>query len=62
MWTRKEIDSILTGEVMPGNNKTLAELFCHYYGVEENGNVQPHQVSHALQEIAAERFCHLSSL
>lgn len=27
-----------------GSLKTVAELFCAYYGIKENGNVDPHQV------------------
>ena len=44
VWTQAEITSLLTQQIKPESDKTLAELFCHYYGVEESGNVNPYQV------------------
>ena len=46
MWTQEEISSLLSDQMGQDNKRTMAELFCSYYGVEKGGNVKPHQVSH----------------
>ena len=44
VWTKKDISSLLTEKISPDNEKTMSDLFCYHYGVEERGNVEPHQV------------------
>lgn len=47
VWSQEEIASTLQGAVPGGDaEETLAQLFCHHYGVEEGGNVQPYQDPH----------------
>lgn len=45
VWTHQLITSLLTRPIQPESDKTMADLFCHHYGVEEKGNVDPHQVT-----------------
>ena len=42
VWTYDEVVSLLSRQIEPGT--TLSELFCAYYGIKENGNVDPQQV------------------
>ena len=44
MWSHAEISSLLSERVKEAEEETLAQLFSHYFGVEESGNVKPHQV------------------
>lgn len=53
VWTQEEIKSVLTEKLEQGSEKTIAELFCHHYGVGENGNVTPHQVGENTQTCAS---------
>ena len=45
VWTHKEVTTLLSQQEF-GSCKNVAELFCAYYGIKENGNVDPHQVTH----------------
>lgn len=56
-WTQKEITTLLAQPIGAGSEKTMAELFCHHYGVEENGNVKPYQVGvHAFLGVGSINF------
>lgn len=46
VWTKQELDLLLS-EKLPGNTSvTLAEIFNDFYGVKEDGNVDPLQDPH----------------
>jgi len=46
VWTKREISSLLIASISPeGKQQTMGDLFCYHYGVKEDGNVKPYQVS-----------------
>lgn len=45
VWTEEEVRSLLDQPVEGCEAVTLADLFCHYYGVQADGNVNPLQVN-----------------
>ena len=46
VWTKEEVDRLLSKPLPKSEGKTLADLFSFHYGVETNGNVSPQQDPH----------------
>ncbi|XP_021375701.1 spermatogenesis-associated protein 20-like isoform X2 [Mizuhopecten yessoensis] len=46
VWTQSQVDSLLGEEVKGHPGVTLANVFCHHYGVKPEGNVDPFQDPH----------------
>ncbi|KAH9514406.1 spermatogenesis-associated protein 20 [Bulinus truncatus] len=46
VWEMKELEEHLSDKVADDSSVTLAEIFCHYYGVKDGGNVDPLQDPH----------------
>lgn len=44
VWTEREISSLLSSSLPSSSSFTLADLFCHHYGVKASGNVPSHKV------------------
>ncbi|ESP03781.1 hypothetical protein LOTGIDRAFT_156342 [Lottia gigantea] len=45
-WTKEEIDHLLSGTVEGHDNLNLSEIFCWYFNVKDDGNVDPYQDPH----------------
>ncbi|CAI8035529.1 Spermatogenesis-associated protein 20 [Geodia barretti] len=45
VWTEGEISSLLSSP-LPSSSLTVADLFCHHYGVKSGGNVPSHKDPH----------------
>jgi len=41
VWMWEELQELLAGGAVGKDGATLADVFCHYYGVKEGGNVDP---------------------
>lgn len=46
VWEEEEVRRLLPETLAGHPNKTLADLFCHYFGVKPDGNVDPMQDPH----------------
>ncbi|KAG8195374.1 hypothetical protein JTE90_001391 [Oedothorax gibbosus] len=46
VWTEAEIKEHLSTEALPDSTLTLADVFCKYFNVEADGNVDPYQDPH----------------
>ena len=44
VWTQREISSLLSSPLPSSPSSTLADIFCHHYGVKAGGNVPSHKV------------------
>ena len=49
MWTEGEISSLLSSP-LPSSSLTVADLFCHHYGVKSGGNVPSHKVKMSMKQ------------
>ncbi|KAI8794825.1 spermatogenesis-associated protein 20 [Biomphalaria glabrata] len=46
VWEKKELENHLSENVVKENSVKLADVFCHFYGIKEGGNVDPLQDPH----------------
>ena len=55
VWTKEEIVATLVDPLPNDTSKTLADLFSFHYDVQEDGNVNPHQV--CMRDLTIADYC-----